>query len=244
MYKRKSNREKTGLLSINIILTLIFTLSFFPLKIHAAEEGSLKMSKEEVRLAVGETELVNVDYSIPTGFYDLKVVVANPEVAAVCLTDNGNGKASLAIGATGKGITTIAVYRASNAAVVTYVSLKSGLAAKNQVYTEIVNNIATTTYDDRIVQYPTILHGKNDAELIVSGIVLERESGLDRLCITGTLATVDSKLPGMNTFYANFYDCGGVLLKRQAVYSRDPSVNNVMTLEWYVPEGVALITVE
>lgn len=248
MYKMKCKKGNAGLFCTSIILTLIFALilttSLLPLKIHAAEEGSIKLSKAEVSIAIGATELVNVDYSIPTGFQDLKVVAANPEVAAVCLFDNGNGKASLAIGATGKGTTTIAVYRASNAAVVAYVSLKSGLAGKNQVYTEIVNDIATTTYDDRIVQYPTILHGKNDAAFIVSGMALVRESGLDKLCVTGTLTAVDSKLPGMNTFYANFYDYGGVLLKRQAVYSRDPSVNNVMTLAWYVPEGVALIVIE
>ena len=245
MYKINFKRENIGLFGICIVLALIFTMSALPLKVHAADEGSIKLSKTEVSIAVGVTELVNVDYSsVPTGFNDLKVVAANPAVAAVCLFDNGNGKASLAIGATGKGTTTIAVYRASNAAVVAYVSLKSGLAGKNQVYTEIANGIATTTYDDRIVQYPTILHGKNDAALIVSGILLERESGLDKLCVTGELTAVDSKLPGMNTFYANFYDYGGVLLKRQAVYSRDPSVNNVMTLEWYVPEGVALIVIE
>ena len=244
MYKRKSNRKKPGLLCINIILTLILTMSFVPLRVHAAEEGSIRLATKEVSIAVGEAELVNVEYSIPTGFYDLKVVVANSEVATANLFDDGNGKALLAIGATGKGATTIAVYRESNAAVVSYVLLKSGLAAKNQVYTEIANNIAITTYEDCIVQYPTILHGKNNAALIVSGMVLERESGLDKLSITGTLTAGDSKLPGMNTFYANFYDYGGILIKRQAVYSRDPSVNNVMTLVWYVPEGVSLIILE
>lgn len=48
----------------------------------------------------------------------------------------------------------------------------------------------------------------------------------------------------MNTFYANFYDFGGILLKRQAVYTRDAADYKVMKLEWFIPEGVATIILE
>ena len=48
----------------------------------------------------------------------------------------------------------------------------------------------------------------------------------------------------MNTFYANFYDFGGILLKRQGVYKRDRADYKVMKREWFIPEGVATIFLE
>ena len=228
-----------AVLLVNILIT-----GMAPIQASAAE-GTIKLSKSMISLGTGATEVIGVDYkSIPTGYADLAVAVSDPAIAAVCMVDNGNGTAALAIGAIGKGTTTIAVYRVSNAAVVAYVTVRCGLAAKNQVYTEIAGDMVTTTYDDRIVQYPTILHGKNGASMVVSGIVIERERGLDKLCVSGQFVSGDSKLPGMNTFYANFYDFGGILLKRQAVYTRDPADYNVMKLEWFIPEGVATIILE
>ena len=237
-------RKKIKQILAVVLLTNILVVGMAPMQVSAAE-GSIKLSRNMISLVAGATEVVGVDYSsIPTGYADLAVVASDPAVAAVCMFDNGNGTAALAIGAIGKGTTTVAVYRTSNAAVVAYVTVRCGLAAKNQVYTEIAGDMVTTTYDDRIVQYPTILHGKNGASMVVSGIVIERERGLDKLCVSGQFVSGDSKLPGMNTFYANFYDFGGILLKRQAVYTRDPADYNVMKLEWFIPEGVATIILE
>ena len=237
-------RKKIKQILAVVLLTNILVVGMAPMQVSAAE-GSIKLSRNMISLVAGTTEVVGVDYSsIPTGYADLAIVASDPAVAAVCMFDNGNGTAALAIGAIGKGTTTVAVYRTSNAAVVAYVTVRCGLAAKNQVYTEIAGDMVTTTYDDRIVQYPTILHGKNGASMVVSGIVIERERGLDKLCVSGQFVSGDSKLPGMNTFYANFYDFGGILLKRQAVYTRDPVDYNVMKLEWFIPEGVATIILE
>ena len=54
MYKLKCKKENAGLLCTSIILTLILTMSLLPLKIHAADEGNIKLSKAEVSIAVGQ----------------------------------------------------------------------------------------------------------------------------------------------------------------------------------------------
>lgn len=169
---------------------------------------------------------------------------ANPEVAVGILAQGKNNTVSLGIGAVGTGITNLAVYRVSNPAVVTYVAVLSGMPDKGQIITQINGDAVTTTYEDCIVHYGTILKGKNDAMLTVEGIVLQRESNIDCLKVTGVLTAKDSKFPGMNTFYANFYDPAGKLIKRQAVYNRDPQEGATMTLEWYVPYGSAQIVIE
>ena len=227
-----------------ILLICVLVTGAAPLQSQAAE-GAIRLSKTEVSIGTGATEVIGVDYkSVPTGYADLAVVVSDPAIAAVCMLDKGNGTASLAIGAIGKGTTTVAVYRTSNAAVVAYVTVRCGMAAKNQVYTEIAGDLVTTTYEDRIIQYPTILHGRNGASMAVSGIAIEREKGLDKLCVSGQFLSGDSKLPGMNTFYADFYHVGGYLLKRQAVYTRDPADNNLLQLEWYIPDDIGTIILE
>ena len=227
------------------MLVIAGVLALSPIKTHAAGEGILTAKTDSVNLEIGETKVVTIACKdLPYGFGDLAVVSANPEVAVGSISQAEDGNVVLAIGSVGTGTTNLAVYRVSNPAVVTYVAVLSGLAPTGEIITEIHGDAVTTTYHDCIVHYGTMLHGKNDALLTVDGIVLERESNLDCLKVTGVLSATDSKFPGMNTFYANFYDPAGKLIKRQAVYNRDTAEGATMTLEWYVPNGSAQIVIE
>ena len=211
----------------------------------AAGVGNVDIAKDIVTLGIGESTVIAVDYSdIEGGFADLAVVTSDGTIAVPALFDAGNQKANLAIGAVGTGTTAIAVYRVSNPAVVDYIAVQSGLAQKDEIITQVNGTNLTTIYHDRIIDYPAVLTGKNGAQLAVAGLVTERESGRDCLKVTGGLIAKDSQITGMNVFYANFYDAMGGLMKRQAVYSRNPGANGVLEIEWYIPEGCTSIVLE
>ena len=198
-----------------------------------AAEGNIQIQEDAVTLSLQETASVKVDYSsVPGGFSDLGVVVADGSIAAAALAGLGMGS------------TVVAVYRISNAAVVDYVTVRSGMAEEGGVYTQMEGSSLVTVYEDRLIYYNSIMNGRNGAAVAVSGLAVERESGLDCLKVTGQLQANDSKTPGMNTFYANFYDAAGSLIKRQAYYCRQPVSGNVLTLEWYIPEGCTSIVLE
>lgn len=210
-----------------------------------AAEGNIQIQEDAVTLSLQETASVKVDYSsVPGGFVDLGVVVADGSIAAAALADEGNGSARLTLAGLGMGSTVVAVYRISNAAVVDYVTVRSGMAEEGGVYTQMEGSSLVTVYEDRLIYYNSIMNGRNGAAMAVSGLAVERESGLDCLKVTGQLQANDSKTPGMNTFYANFYDAAGSLIKRQAYYCRQPVSGNVLTLEWYIPEGCTSIVLE
>ena len=210
-----------------------------------AAEGNIQIQEDAVTLSLQETASVKVDYSsVPGGFSDLVVVVADGSIAAAALADEGNGSARLTLAGLGMGSTVVAVYRISNAAVVDYVTVRSGMAEEGGVYTQMEGSSLVTVYEDRLIYYNSIMNGRNGAAVAVSGLAVERESGLDCLKVTGQLQANDSKTPGMNTFYANFYDAAGSLIKRQAYYCRQPVSGNVLTLEWYIPEGCTSIVLE
>lgn len=241
----KTKRIDMRLWLIASLIIIMGMLLLFPASVHAAGEGTLKAKEDCVKLGIGEIAVVTIECAdMPNGLGDLAVVSANPEIAVGTISQAKNGNVNLAIGAQGTGTTNLAVYRVSNPAVVTYVAVLSGMPEKGQIVTQINGDAVTTTYEDCIVHYGTILKGKNDAQLTVGGIVLERESNIDCLKVTGVLSAKDNKFPGMNTFYANFYDPSGKLIKRQAVYNRDPAEGAEMTLEWYVPYGSAQIVIE
>lgn len=241
----KTKRIDMCQLLIAGLIMIMGMMLLFPASVHAAGEGTLKAKEDCVKLEVGATKVVTIECKdIIGGIGDLAVVSANPEVAVGAISQAKDGNVNLAIGAVGAGTTNLAVYRVSNPAVVTYVAVLSGLAPKGEIITEINGDAVTTTFHDCIVHYGTILHGKNDARLVVDSLYMEPESKVDVLKITGILEAADSKFPGMNTFYANFYDPAGKLIKRQAVYSRDSIEGALMTLEWYVPFGSAQIVIE
>ena len=187
---------------------------------------------------------MNVDYDLAGGFSDLAVLTADSNIAVAVLTDNGDGTAKLTAAAVAPGTTVAAVYRISNAAVVDYITIRSGLAQDGEVYTQMDGDALITIYEDRMVYYNSLLTGRNGASVAIAGMEVERESGLDCLRVTGTLLSGDSKTPNLNIFYANFYDAAGQLIDRQALYTRNPVSGNMMEMEWYIPEGCAVIVLE
>lgn len=216
-----------------------------PVTSYAAEEISVSIPKDIIKLNLGETSVMEVDY---TGFSDgaseLMVVSSDSNIAAASLADTGNGQACLAVAGTGTGTATVAVYSASNAAIVDYVVVQSGMADAGAIVNVADGTKLTTIYNDRIIYYNHILTGKNGAQMAVTGLVLEREHGIDCLKVSGELMTHDAKAPGMNTFYADYYDAAGGLISRQAVYTRDPHANTHMELKWYIPDGCVRVDLE
>lgn len=222
-------------------------MSTLAMNVQAAGEGTISLNQDVVRLGLGAATTLSINYQdVVGGFADLAVVSADTSIAVPTIADTNPtaNTASLGIVTTGVGTTVIAVYRISNPAVVDYVSVQSGLTSGSDIVTVVSGDSLITTYNDRMVYYNAVLSGKNEAQLAVSGMIVERESGLDYLKVTGTLLAKDSKIPGMNTFYANFYGTTGELIKRQAVYSRDPLYNEVMELRWSIPEGCSKIVIE
>lgn len=215
-----------------------------PVSAQAAGQGSIEMEEEVLSLSIGETAGVTVEYDLAGGFADMAVLTADPGIAVAALTDNGNGTATLSAAGLTAGSTVAAVYRVSNAAVVDYIVIRSGLAADGEVITQTDGTSLVTTYEDRMVYYNYTLAGRNGASLAVMGMEIERGSGVDCLRVTGTLLSGDSVTPGLNIFYANFYDAAGDLLKRQALYTRKPVSGSILELEWYIPEGCVRIVLE
>ena len=92
---------------------------------------------------------------VRTGFFNvlLAVLTADPSIAAAVLTDNGDGTATMTVAAAAPGTTVAAVYRLSNAAVVDYITIRSGLADDGEVLTQTDGTSLVTTYEDRMVYY-------------------------------------------------------------------------------------------
>lgn len=227
------------------LLLLALFLLLTPFRAEAAQAQSITLKESTLRLGIGETGTIVVDYSKTAGGYgDLGIVVSDPLVASASLQDAGNSQAVLTIHTEGFGSASVAVYVNSNPAIVAYAAVYSGLAEKGDVYTVTEGNSLITVYDDRLVYYNSTLTGKNGAVLAIKGMELERSKGVDCLQVTGDLLEKDSRLPGVNTFYACFYDAGGRLIKRQAVYSGDPISYNELTVSWYIPDGCTKIILE
>lgn len=215
-----------------------------PLTSYAAEGQLINISEDIMRLDAGGTGVCIVDYvGLLQGFGDIAVISSDSAIAAAALVDFGNGNAHLAILGNGIGTATVAVYSKSNAAIVDYVVVQSGMAANNEIINKRDGQTLTAIYNDRVINYNAILTGRNSAQLAITGLVLERENGLDCLKISGELLANDAKMPGMTVFYADFYDAAGGLIKRQAVYTRDPLANTHLELKWYVPEGCVRVDV-
>lgn len=216
-----------------------------PVTSHAAEEISINISEDIIKLNPGETSVVEVDY---TGFLmgagELMVVSSDRNIVAASLADTGNGQACLAVAGNGTGTATVAVYSVSNAAIVDYVVVQSGMADAGEIVNVVDSTKFTTIYNDRIIYYNNILTGKNGAQMAITSLVLEREHGIDCLKVSGELMAHDVKVPGMNTFYADYYDAAGGLISRQAVYTRDPQANTHMELKWYIPDGCVRVDLE
>ncbi len=238
------NQKKTAALLLAGTLAASALSPVSALAAPVSGEGSIQMEEEVLSLGLGETGSAEVEYALAGGFADMAVLTADPSIAVAVLTDNGDGTAKMTAAAAAPGTTVAAVYRISNPAVVDYITIRSGLAEDGEVYTQMTGTSLVTVYDDRMVYYNSTLTGRNGASVAIAGMEIERESGLDCLRVTGTLLSGDSKTPGMNTFYADFYDAAGELIRRQALYTRDPLSGSRMELEWYIPEGCARIVLE
>ena len=94
------------------------------------------------------------------------------------------------------------------------------------------------------IQYPVYLHGKNDAGLNLTGLIVDESGGGKKIVVYGTLAARDSKTPGINVFYANMYKASGELIERQAFYGRDPQNTQNMELNWYLPADTVMVVIE
>lgn len=216
-----------------------------PLTSYASEKSAIRIAENVVKLNIGETTVITVDYSGLAGtFDDIAVISSDTSIATAAIADTENGIASLGIAGTGLGTASIAVYSKSNPAIADYTVIQSGLATGNTIINQNNGMSLTTIYNDRIVQYPAILTGRNNAQIAVTGLILEREKGIDCLKVSGELLSKDSQVPGMTAFYANYYDAAGGLMKRQAVYTRDPQANTHMDLKWYIPDGCVQILIE
>ena len=211
-----------------------------------AQEQQIVLSQSALNLAAGGSQNVLVDYSnVAGGFADLGVAVSDAACVQAALTDAGNGQAVLTITVTQSGFSSVAVYLNSNMAVVSYVTISSGFAPKGQIYTTMAGDSLTTVYDDRIVNYKTTATGRNGEMLAIRGLKIVRSTGIDCLEVTGEMLYSDSSNNGMSTFYANFYDAAGSLIKRQAVYALTPlSYQSQYDLEWYIPDGCTQIVIE
>ena len=162
---------------------------------------------------------------------------ADDDIAVAVLEDAGDGKARIAIAGVGTGATAIAVYKVSNPAVVDYIGVQCGMAEKNQVITETNGDTLSAIYDDKIVSYKSILNGKNDAQLAVATVIMEHTAAMDCLVVTGAVIQSDSKMYGMNTFYADCYDALGGLIKSLPVFVMTTEENEPVEIKWYIPEG-------
>lgn len=211
-----------------------------------AQEQQIVLSQNALNMAAGTSQSIWVDYSsVAGGFADLTVAVSDAEKVQAYLTDAGNGKAALTVTSLQDGAASVAVCLNSNMAIVSYVTIASGYAPKGQFYTTMSGDQLTTVYDDRIVNYKTTATGRNGEMLAIRGLKIVRSTGIDSLQITGEMLYEDSSNNGMSTFYANFYDASGRLIKRQAVYALTPlTYQTQYELEWYIPEGCTQIVVE
>ncbi len=216
------------------------------LNLQAAGNGSIDIQKESLTMAAGETTAVSVSYrDVELGFADLHTLSANPDMVVPTLTDAGNGQAVLNIAASGTGSTVIAVYRLSSPGVVDYIPVYCTPGQEGTVWMETVSRTALVgTFDKRLVYYNSELNGRNKARLSVSGMNIEKESGLDCLTVRGVLTNEPENSTGLCTFYACFYDAGNLLIKRQAFYAPVPAAGSDLTLTWYVPEGCTQIVLE
>lgn len=114
-----------------------------------------------------------------------------------------------------------------------------------EIHTDMLGDQLMTYYSDMVVSYKTTATGKDGEMLAINGLKVVRSTGMDSLVINGTMLYSDGSNYGMSTFYADFYDVTGQLIKRQAVYALAPlSYETQYELTWYIPADCTLIVIE
>lgn len=240
--------KKLALAAARLTLAAAVALTIFgqaDMAAEAAETAPIFLEAGRVFPAVGETKKVLVEYTDSAGgFANLGVICSDPAVAAVSLEDAGNGRAWLQVQGLNFGLASVAVYQISDPTVAAYIAVYSGFAENGDMYAAATQDGVMAVYDDCVISWQTTLNGKNGAQLAVAEVELEQNSGIDCLVVTGDLVAKDSELGGMSTFYANFYDAGGGLIRRQAVFTAEPTTYSRITLKWYLPKGCAQVVLE
>lgn len=229
------------------MMAIIFAAALVLTGITGSAAGAAKIEIKETsaEVSLGGVTNIEVNYQMPEGQVpQLAVIVADEEMVAAAIADSGNGKATLAVSGLQLGTTVVAVYEVSDPNVADHVTIKSGLAAEGEVYTLTEGSSFTTVYDDRIVSYNSLMNAKNDDQLAVNHLEIERNSGIDGLVVEGKLWEQNTSSAGLLTFYANFYDASGNLIDRMPYYLKNTGAGSSAKLVWYIPEGCIRIVLE
>lgn len=227
---------KKGLFSI---MALALCLVASPIQSKAA--NGVEIDAGEVNVPYMSTNTVSVSYT--GSFSDLVVVVADGSKAGAVLSDLGNGKANLVFSSFDFGRTTAAVYKASNMSAIDYIIVDSGLTKGNNIQNYINGSKITTVYSDCVVKYDAILRGANGAEAANTGLILERNDGMNELKVTANIIKEDSTLTGLSTFYADYFDAANQLIKTQKVYVRS-NLGVPCNISWYIPKECVTIVLK
>ncbi|MDO4293160.1 MAG: hypothetical protein Q4C65_08055 [Eubacteriales bacterium] len=215
------------------------------LTVQAAQKKAIRPEAGRAFPEIGKTATVKVEYDESVGgFGNLAVVSSDPAVATASLEDKGKGRAVLTVQGVAFGTASVAVYQANQPEIAAYVAVYSGFAGEDGMYSAATPVGTMAVYDDCTVTWPASLTGKNGAALALTDVELEQNSGLDCLKVTGNLTAQDQKKGGLSAFYASFYDAGGGLIRRQAVYTANPDSYNEVELKWYLPKGCARVVLE
>jgi len=242
MKKKKSLRFPKSALMLVICLLLVF--AFGSITGMAAENTKIEIKETKVSVRLGETKVLNVEYVLNQSAIQLGCVSADETMVSAVITDNGNGKAQLVLAGHRQGSCVVAVYEASNPNIVDYVTVNCGLAQEGGVYTVNEGSSFTTVYDDRVIEYNSLMRAQNGDQLAVSHLAVERNAGIDALIASGKLWEENKSSSGLLTFYACFYDASGKLIERMPYYAKNTGAGSTVELCWYIPKGCTKIVVE
>lgn len=212
---------------------------FRPMSLNAA--NGIEIKESTVKVPYLSTAVATVEYT--GSFYDLAVVVSDSSKAGAALTDLGNGKANLILSSIDFGRTVAAVYKASDLSAIDYITVDSGLTTGDQIQNIINGSKITTVYSDCVIKYDAILHGENNAQAAITGLVLTRNDGMNELNVSANIIKEDVYLTGLSTFKAEYYDASNKLIKEQKAYVRSNLgvTNNIC---WYIPKECVTIVLK
>lgn len=230
--------------SLLLVICFALVFAFGSITGTAAESTKIEIKETKVSVGLGETKVLDVNYVLNQQVIQLGCVSADAAMVSAVITDNGNGKAQLALAGHKQGSCVVAVYEASNPNIVDYVTVNCGLAQEGSVYTVSEGSSFTTVYDDRVVHYNSLMRAKNGDQLAVSHLAVERYPGIDVLVAEGKLWEQNPSSSGLLTFYADFYDASGKLIERMPYYVKNTGAGSSVSLCWYIPEGCTKIVVE
>ncbi len=198
----------------------------------------------DTSVSVAYQGIANVAVSYTGSFNDLQVLVGDGSVVIYKLTDNGNGSATLSLAGIDYGSTNVAIYKASDMSAVDYLEVKSGLTSGYEIKSYYSGTDITTVYNDCVIKYNFTLNGSNNAKASVTGLLLTRENGLDRLNVMVDIVNDNSSFKGLSKYTASFYDKNGNLIKSQDSYVRSDLDLSTYNIYWYIPTDCVKIVID